>query len=104
MDNTGVTASRSVALFLTSLAFRDLTATLGARWSENRFEQTTAAGGPAGTKDRTWDIDALLRYYILRPLSLTLGYTFTIRTSTSPTAEFLENRVRFGLTYQHNIL
>jgi len=104
VDNTGVTASRSVALLLTSLAFRDLTATLGARWTENRFEQTTAAGGSAGTKDRTWDVDALLRYYILRPLSLTLGYTFTIRTSTTPTAEFVENRVRIGLTYQHNIL
>ena len=104
VDNTGVTASRSVALLLTSLAFRDLTATLGARWTENRFEQTTAAGGPAGSTDRTWDVDALLRYYILRPLSLTLGYTFTIRSSTTPTAEFVENRIRFGLTYQHNLL
>jgi len=104
LDNTGVTGSRSVALLLTSLAFRDITATLGARWTENRFEQTTAAGGPAGTKDRTWDVDALLRYYILRPLSLTLGYTVTIRSSTTPTAEFVENRIRFGLTYQHNIL
>jgi len=103
VDNTGVTASRSVALLLTSLAFRDLTATLSARWTENRFEQTTAAGGPAGTKDRTWDVDALLRYYILRPLSLTLGYTLTIRTSTTPTAEFVENRIRFGLTYQHDL-
>jgi hypothetical protein len=104
VDNTGVTGSRSVALLLSSLAFRDLTATLGAKWTENRFEQTTAAGGSAGTKDRTWDVDAGLRYHILRPLSLTLGYTFTIRTSTTPTAEFLENRIRFGLTYQHNLL
>jgi predicted porin len=103
VDNTGVTGSRSAALVLTSLAFRDLAANLGVRWTENRFEQTTLAGGPAGTTDRTWDIEAGLRYNILRPLSVSLAYTFTIRTSTTPTAEFYENRVRFGLTYQHSL-
>lgn len=103
VDNTGVTATRSASVNLAILAFRDLTATLSGGWTENRFEQTTLAGGSAGTRDRTWDVDAGLRYYILRPLSLTLGYTYTIRTSTDPTAEFHENRIRFGLTYQYDI-
>jgi hypothetical protein len=103
VDNTGVTKTRTAALLLTTLAFRDLTATLGANWTENRFEQTTVAGGPAGTADRTWNLEAGIRYAILRGLSLTLGYVATIRTSTNPTADFLENRVRLGLTFQHDL-
>jgi hypothetical protein len=104
VDNTGVARNRSATIAVTSLAFRDLSATLGVNWTENRFEQTTVAGGPAGTVDRTWNLDAGIRYLLARSLVLSLQYALTIRTSTIPTAEFLENRVRLGLSYQHDLL
>jgi len=107
VTNTGVTFARSAGLVLTSsgLLFRDLTATLRASWGENSFQQTIPGPGgvAAGTVDRTWDLGAEIRYLIVRGLSLVLGYTTTIRTSTDATAEFLENRVRLGLTYQYDI-
>ncbi len=103
VDNTGVTASRSAALSIVSTAFRDLTPTLAARWSENRFEQTTTAGGPSGTRDRTWDVDANIRYAVIRWMYIYVGYTLTIRTSTLATNEFLENRVRLGITGQYDL-
>ncbi len=102
VDNTGVTATRSAVLSLTSVAFRDLVASLTGRWTENRFEQTTTAAGPAGTRDRTWDLEANLRYAVIRWLYVYVGYTLTIRSSTVPTNEFLENRVRLGLTGQYD--
>jgi uncharacterized protein (PEP-CTERM system associated) len=106
IDATGVTFTRSAGVFLTTtqLLFRELTATLGVRWVENQFEQSSTFGGPPGTKDRTWDFDASLSYPLARSLSLGLGYTGTIRTSTQSSADFYENRVRLGLTYQYNLL
>ncbi len=98
VDNTGVSRTRSASLFLSSLAFRNLGATLGFRWAENHFEQSTAVGGPADTVDRTYDVTAGLSYSIFRWLSASLGYSFTIRTSSSSAAEFYENRVRVSLT------
>jgi hypothetical protein len=107
VTNAGVTLTRSAGLVLTStgLLFRDLTTTLTGQWVENRFQLTVPGqnGVSAGTVDRTWNLGAEIRYLILRGLSLVLGYTATIRTSTDPTAGFLENRVRFGLTYQYDI-
>jgi hypothetical protein len=105
VENLGVTRTRTASLLLTTtdLPLRDLLVTLEARWEENRFEQATVAGATAGTVDRTWDLEAGIRYYLARPLSLTLGYVFTIRTSTDRSAEFIENRVRVGLTYQYNV-
>jgi hypothetical protein len=105
IDATGVTFTRSAGVFLTTtqLLFRQLTATLGVRWVENQFEQTSTFGGPPGTKDRTWDFDVSLGYPLARSLSLGLGYTGTIRTSTQSSADFCENRVRLGLTYQYTL-
>jgi len=99
--NTGLAFTRTAGLMLTTTGqlFRDLTASLGVNWVENDYQLSTINVG-SGTKDRTFNIDTEIRYYILRSLSLTLGYNFTIRNSTDPTAGFYENRVRFGLTYQ----
>jgi hypothetical protein len=101
IDNTGVTFTQLADISLVSTAIRNLTANLGIRWEENRFEQTTIATGSAGTVDRTWNVDLGIRYYLIRWLSLGLGYTLTMRTSTQASAEFLENRVRLGLTAQY---
>jgi uncharacterized protein (PEP-CTERM system associated) len=103
VDNTGVTRLRTASVALTITAFRDLTATLQAAWTENRFEQTTVAGGPAGTRDRTWDLEAGLQYLLARSVALSLQYVLTIRTSTTETAEFVENRIRLGLVYQYGL-
>jgi len=104
IQNTGVSFTRSagVAVSTTGALFRDLTSTLAFNWVENNF-QTTSLNSRAGTTEDTFNIDASLRYYILRPLSLTLGYLFTIRTSSVPTNEFYENIFRFGLSYQYDI-
>jgi hypothetical protein len=107
VTNAGVTFTRSAGLVLTStgLLFRDLTTTLTGQWVENSFQLTVPGqnGVSAGTVDRTWNLGAEIRYLILRGLSLVLGYTATIRTSTDPNAGFLENRAHFGLTYQYDI-
>jgi putative beta-barrel porin BBP2 len=103
VDNTGVSYVQSGSVYLTSVTFRDLTATGGARWNHEKFEQTSTNGGPAGTKDTTWDLEARLEYILARPLVLTLGYIYTIRSSTDPTKAFVENRVRLGITYRYNI-
>jgi hypothetical protein len=107
VTSTGVTFTRSAGLALTSsgLLFRDLTAALTGQWVENSYQLTVPGlnGVSAGTVDRTWNLGVEIRYLMLRALSLVLGYTTTIRTSTDPTVEFLENRVRLGLTYQYDI-
>jgi len=103
IDNAGLSFTRTAGVTLTTGAlFRDLTATLAFNWVSNEFQQTTTRVRE-GTKDQTWNVEAGIRYYILRPLSLTLGYVLTLRDSTDPTAGFVENRVRFGLTYQHDL-
>ena len=104
IDNTGLSFSRTAGASLTTTGalFRDLTATLGFNWVSNEFQQTTMQVRE-GTTDKTWNVEAGIRYYILRPLSLTLGYVLTLRDSTDPTAGFVENRVRIGLTYQHDL-
>jgi hypothetical protein len=104
IENTGLSFARTagVTLATTGALFRDLTATLAFNWVSNEFQQTTIRVRE-GTKDQTWNVEAGIRYYILRPLSLTLGYVLTLRDSTDPTAGFVENRVRIGLTYQHDI-
>lgn len=107
VTSTGVTFSQSASVFLTTtdLLYRDLTASLRAEWGENRYQLTVTGpqGVSAGTVDRTWSLGVEIRYLILRPLAVIVGYTATIRTSTDPNAEFLENRVHFGLRYQYNI-
>ena len=105
VDSTGVTFTRSAGIFVTTTAllFRQLTGTLGVRWTEEKFEQTSTFGGPPGTKDRTWDIDVSIRYLLARAVSIDLGYTATIRTSTQDSAEFHENRVRLGLRYEYTL-
>ena len=106
LSGTGVTFTKSagIALATTELLSRNFTASLTGQWVENNFKQTVpTAGVTAGTVDRTWNIGAEIRYFILRPLSFVIGYTATIRTSTDPTVGFLENRVHFGLTYQYQI-
>ncbi len=102
ISNTGVTFEQSASISLVSNAIRNLTASLGVGWVENRFEQATITTGAPGTVDQTWNVDVGLRYNLIRWLSLTMGYTFTIRTSTQASAEFYENRVRLGLTAQYN--
>jgi hypothetical protein len=108
VTNTGVTFTRSAGLALSStgLLFRDLTTTLTGQWVENR--NLLPVPGPngvvAGTADRTWNLGAEIRYLIVRGLSLVLGYTATIRTSTEANYPgFLENRVHVGLSYQYAI-
>jgi Putative beta-barrel porin 2 len=103
LDSGGVTFTRSAGIFLTSSYFRDLTGTFGIRYEENEFEQTTLFGAPAGTTDRTWSFDLELRYMIVRSLFLITGYTGTIRNSTQESAEFYENRVHLGVTYQYDL-
>ena len=101
VDGSGVTLTRSAGIFLTSGYFRNLTTTFGIRYDENQYEQTTTVAA-AGTTDRTWAVDLLFRYLIVRSLFLTLGYSGTFRSSTQESAEFNENRVRLGLTYEYN--
>jgi hypothetical protein len=104
IQNTGVSFTRSagVSVSTTGALFRNLTSTLALNWVENDF-QTASLGTRAGTTESTFNIDASVRYYILRPLSLTLGYLFIIRTSNVPTNEFYQNIFRFGLSYQYDI-
>jgi len=103
VDNTGATFTRSAGIFLTSSFFRDLTMTLGGRYEENTFLGTTVQSPTAGTKDRTWAVDAELRYLLVRSLFLTLAYDGTFRTSTQEGSGFNENRVRMGATYQYSL-
>ena len=103
VDNTGVSLVRSASLYLTSMAWRDLTATAGVRWNWQQFEQSTTNGGPAGTKQGTWDLHARLEYLMARPLRLALDYVYTIRSSTQPTAGFVENRVSLSFSYQYDV-
>lgn len=103
VDSGGITFTRSAGVFLTSAFFRNLVATLGVRYEENKFQDTTVLGATAGTTDRTWDVDVELRYLLVRSLFLTAAYTGTFRTSTDVTAEFNENRARLGLTYEYNL-
>ncbi len=107
VTNMGVTFSQSAGVFLTTtgLLYRDLTATLRAEWGETRYQLTVTGpqGVAAGTVDRTWNLGGDIRYLILRPLAVIVGYTATLRTSTQSNAGFLENRVHFGLTYQYSI-
>jgi len=104
LDNTGLSFTRTAgaSLATTGALLRDLTATLAFNWISNDFELTTIRVRE-GTKEQTWNVEAGIRYYILRPLSLALGYVLTLRDSTDPTAGFVENRVRIGLTYQHDL-
>ena len=97
--STGVSEVESASLRVSTSAFRDLTASLGGRWNWEKREQTTADGGPAGTTETSWDIEARIRYAILRQLLLNLGYFLTLRTAALPINEFLENRVQLSLTY-----
>jgi hypothetical protein len=103
LDATGFTLTRSGGILFTSSFLRDLTGTFGVRYEENEFQETTVLGAPSGTTDRTWSIDLDIRYMIVRSLFLTAGYTGTFRTSTQESAEFYENRVRLGLTFQYDL-
>jgi len=105
IDSTGLTYTRSAGIFVTTseLLFRSLTATVGVRWREEEFFQTSTFGGPPGTKDRTWDFDVSFGYPLARSLFLVLGYTGTIRDSTQDSADFYENRVRLGLRYEYTL-
>jgi len=102
VDDNGVTYTRSAGIFLTSLLFRQLTATVGFRYEENDF-QTLSVGVTPGTTDRTYSVDVGLRYLLVRSLFLAAGYTGTFRTSTDEGAEFNENRFHLGVTYEYNL-
>lgn len=104
IENTGVSFSRTagVAVSTTGALFRDLSASLAFNWVQNEYQQTTL-NVRRGTTDNTFNVDFSLRYYILRALSLTLGYVFTIRDSTNASDDFYENRFRVGLSYQYDI-
>jgi hypothetical protein len=97
-----ITFTRLAGIFLRTAYFRNTIGTFGFRYEENEFQVTSlAAGAPAGTTDRTWSIDLDIRYLLVRSLFLRLGYIGTIRTSTQESAEFYENRVSLGLTYEY---
>jgi hypothetical protein len=103
VDSSGVTFTRSAGLFFTTAFFRNTVGTLGLRYEENEFQDTTVLGAPAGTTDHTWSVDVEVRYMIIRSLFLVAGYNGVIRTSTQDSAEFYENRVRLGMTYQYTL-
>jgi len=52
LDSTGVTFTRSAGIFVTNteLLFRQLTGTVGVRWTEEEFQQTSTFGGPPAPK------------------------------------------------------
>ncbi|RPI07707.1 MAG: hypothetical protein EHM71_09960 [Zetaproteobacteria bacterium] len=100
LDSSGVAFNRSAGVLLSSSFFRNLTATLGFRYEENQYQITTLAVR-SGQTDRTFDVEAGMRYLLVRALYLTLAYTGTFRVSTQESEEFNENRVRLGLTYQY---
>ncbi len=102
LDDTGVTFTRTGAILFTTSFFRDLTNTFGVRYEENNY-QTPVLGIPLDTTDRTWSVDLGFRYLIVRSLFLTAGYSGTFRQSTQETAEFYENRVSLGMTYQYDL-
>ena len=66
---TGLSYVRSASLILTTNYFRDLTATLGGAWYWQNFAQTTPEGGPAGTKQETWSVQARVAISLF-PVSL----------------------------------
>jgi hypothetical protein len=103
VDNTGVSLVRMASVYLTTLTLSKLKATIGGRWYWQDFQQTTVNGGPLGTKQNTWDLQARLEYILARPLFLSLDYTYTIRSSSIPTAAFVENRVSLGLSYRYDV-
>jgi hypothetical protein len=99
-----LTHTRSASLLLSSVTFRDLTASVGTSFNWQKIQQGTATSGVPGEVDRTLDVEGRLQYFILRPLSLTLGYVVTFRTSNVPTVGFLENRINLSLSYAYNLL
>ena len=109
LTNTGVTFTRSASLTLatTDLLFRNLTATATGGWVETEFKQTILTsidqGVIKGNTEQTWTAGVEIRYNILRPLSLVVGYTAIIRTATQSIFGFVENRAHMGLTYQYQI-
>ena len=103
VNNSGVTLTRSAGVFFTSSFFRDLTPTLGVRYEENDYQNTTLQGARAGTVVRTLAFDVLFRYLIVRSLFLNFGYSGTFRISTVQSEEYNENLFRVGLTYQYDL-
>jgi hypothetical protein len=97
--NTGVSEVRSASFFVTSTAFRDLVVSFGGRWNWEKREQTTVAGGAAGSTESFWNVEARLRYTLARNLVLGLGYVLTLREASDPSNEYLENRVHINITY-----
>lgn len=104
LNNTGVSQVRQALITLTTSAFRNVSMGLTLRWAQNQFEQSTPGGVVAGTTDQTYDVEFSIGYSILRWLYLSAGYTFTLRDSTQPSAEFYENRVRLNLTATYDLL
>jgi hypothetical protein len=97
--STGPSEVRSASLLVTSTAFRDLILTVGGRWNWEKRKQTTLAGGPEGSTESTWDLEARLRYTLARNLVLGVAYLMTVRTSTTPSNEYFENRIQCSVTY-----
>jgi len=97
---TGLSYVRSASLILTTKYFRDLTATLGGGWYWQEFAQTTREGGPAGTKQETWSVQARVEYFFSRFLSMALFYNLTDRTSGTPS--YLQNIVGISATASYD--
>ena len=96
---TGLSYVRSASLILATNYFRDLTATLGGAWYWQDFLQTTPEGGPAGTKQETWSVQARVQYLFSRFLSMAIYYNLTDRTSGGP---YLENIVGISATASYD--
>jgi hypothetical protein len=96
---TGLSYVRSASLILTTRYFRDLTATLGGGWYWQDFAQTTPEGGPAGTTQETWSVQARLEYLFSRFLSMAIFYNLTDRTSGGP---YLQNIVGISATASYD--
>jgi hypothetical protein len=99
---TGPSENRTASLFLRTTAFRDVTASLRGEWIWNRYQQATQFGS-AGTTVNTFQLQAQIRYTIVRSLNLTLGYILTNRRSSVAFNEYLENRGLLTLNYAYNI-
>ena len=97
--NTGVSEVRSASIFVSSTAFRDLASFAGRPLELGEARTEYRGGRAAGFHRIHLDVEARLRYMLLRNLALNLAYLLTVRTATLPSDEYLENRLQISLTY-----
>jgi hypothetical protein len=73
---------------------------VGGAWYWQEFLQTTPEGGPAGTKQETWSVQARAEYLFSRFFSMAIFYNLTDRTVGRPS--YLENIVGISATASYD--